>query len=79
MRIRVKLFATLAKRVPGATAGTPMDVELPSGSDLRGLASQLRLPEGEWRLFFVNGRAEDLDSRLQDDDEVGIFPPVGGG
>ncbi len=79
MHIRVKLFASLAAMVPGATAGVPMDVELPFGSDLRDLASRLHLPEREQKLVFVNGRAESLDRALQEDDEVGIFPPVGGG
>jgi sulfur-carrier protein len=79
MRIKVRLFASLATRVEGAKQGIPLEVELPPGGDLRHLLSQLRIPESEQKLVFVNGRAEELSVELRDNDEVGIFPPIGGG
>lgn len=79
MRVRVKLFATLPKLVPGTTAGVSFDVELPAGATVGDLVSQLELPADEVRMVFVNGRARLAEWALNQGDEVGIFPPVGGG
>jgi len=79
MRVHVKLFATLAKLVPDTVAGVPFDVELPAAAMVAALAGHLRLPAAEVNIVFVNARARPLDWVLQPDDEVGIFPPVGGG
>jgi molybdopterin synthase sulfur carrier subunit len=83
MRVRVKLFATLRRYAPGASngthAGTPFEVELSDGAVIADLIQQLHLPAAQVKVAFVNGRAQAEDWRLQPDDEVGIFPPVGGG
>ena len=88
MKVRVKLFATLVRSVPpavqarfpqGIRAGAPLEVDLPAGSTLDDLAAQLQLPPEEVKVFFVNGRAQEPDYCLSPGDEVGIFPPVGGG
>ena len=79
MHVKVKLFASLAAMVPGSIPGSPVDVELPPGSDIRALVSRLNLPEDAPRVIFVNGRAEGMDRVLQETDEVGMFPPIGGG
>ena len=88
MKIQVKLFATLvegvsgpilAKHPEGVRAGAPLEVELPEGSKLTDLVAYMGLPREELKLTFVNGRAQELDYRLDPGDEVGIFPPVGGG
>jgi len=88
MRVLVKLYATLVQHVSqivldkhpqGIRAGTPLEVELPAGSTLVDLVAHLGLPDEEVRMVFVNGRAKALDYGLLDGDEVGIFPPVGGG
>lgn len=36
------------------------------------------LPAGELKLAFVNGRGQELSSRLRAGDEVGLFPPIAG-
>lgn len=88
MKVHVKLFATLISQVPdriverypeGIRAGSPLDVELPEGSTLADLVDHLALPREKVRVIFVNGRARQLDDRLITGDEVGMFPPVGGG
>ena len=79
MHIRVRLFATLAKLVPDTTPGKALDVELPAGTTVADLISHLSLPMEEIRMVFVNGRARPADWVLNAEDEVGIFPPVGGG
>ena len=79
MRVKVKLFATLVVYIPDAKPGNSFEVELSDGSSLSDLINQLYLPQREAQLTFVNGRMQPLDYQLQDNDEVGIFPPIGGG
>jgi molybdopterin synthase sulfur carrier subunit len=79
MHIQVKLFATLVRCVPGVKSGVPFDVELPEGAFLSDLVKQLNLPENKVKVSFVNGRTQSVDFQLRSGDEVGIFPPIGGG
>lgn len=88
MKVSVKLFATLATSVSkallaqypqGIRAGRPFEVELPPGSSLADLVAYLALPREQVKVVFVNARIQRLDYRLQSGDEVGIFPPIGGG
>ncbi len=79
MQINVKLFASLQRYRPDAFAGEVFPVELPDGSTLADLVTHLEVRANEVKVMFVNGRARAEMYRLQDGDEVGIFPPVGGG
>jgi molybdopterin converting factor small subunit len=88
MKVHVKLFATLAQSVSGPILehhpkgirpGTLLEVKLPKGSTLDDLVAHMGLPREELKLTFVNGRAQELDYRLDPGDEVGLFPPIGGG
>lgn len=88
MKVKVRLFATLARDLPESVrvhypkeiyAGAPLEIELPEQSTLADLISVLNLPQDQVRVTFVNGRARPLDYGLTAGDEVGIFPPIGGG
>lgn len=79
MRVHVKLFATLRRYVEGATSGVPFEVELPDGATIADLIGRLHLPTEEVKMAFVNGRARPEDWHLESGDEIGIFPPIGGG
>ena len=77
--VHVKLFATLRRARPDVPLGQPFDVELPEGATVADLIRELELPDKEVKLIFVNALFRDRDHVLADGDEVGIFPPVGGG
>jgi sulfur-carrier protein len=77
--VRVKLFATLTKFTPGIQPGVPFISEIPDGSTLSDLMVHLKLPEEEVKLSFVNGRLQPAEYELKNNDDVGIFPPIGGG
>jgi molybdopterin synthase sulfur carrier subunit len=77
--VRVKLFATLRYLRPGLGIGEAFAVELEAGTTVGGLIRHLALPEEEIKLVFVNGIVRGVDHILADGDELGIFPPVGGG
>ena len=79
MQVKVKLFATLQRYKPEIPAGQAFWVELPEGSRIKDLITQLDIRDNEVKVAFVNGRARADVYRLRADDEVGIFPPVGGG
>ncbi len=79
MLVNVKLFATLQRYKPEVFAGEVFAVELPDGSTLSDLVARLEIRANEVKVMFVNGRARAEMYRLKDGDEVGIFPPVGGG
>ena len=83
MVVTVKLYAGLARHVAQdgktAVAGAPLEVELPEGATIANLITELELPEDEIKVTFVNGRACPRDRELEPGDEVGVFPPVGGG
>ena len=79
MRIRVKLFASLCRYLSDAAPGIPFEMQVPEGATGADLMNRLKLPHQEVKLLFVNGRGRPMDWRLAPDDEVGIFPLVGGG
>jgi molybdopterin converting factor small subunit len=79
VQVQVKLFASLRYHRPGLAIGESFPVELPAEATLDELVQELGLPSEEVKLLFVNGRSQSLEYALVSGDEVGIFPPVGGG
>jgi molybdopterin synthase sulfur carrier subunit len=79
MQVQVKLYATLVRYSHGKRAGESVELELPAGANLADLYRALNIPDGEVRQAFVNGLVQAEDFRLKPGDEVGIFPPIGGG
>jgi len=77
--VRTKLFATLRRYQPGLKIGEALSINLSDGATVEDLIRQLKLPADEVRVVFVNGTVRPPDHILCDGDEVGIFPPVGGG
>lgn len=79
MHVTVKLYATLRHYGRGGQAGVPFEIELPPAATVEELIKQLNIPMEETRITFVNGIIQKPDWSLQDGDEVGMFPPIGGG
>jgi len=79
MTVKVKLFASLRKYNPELGLGESLEINLPPGSSIAQLYEKLGIPEEEVKLAFVNGLYCKRDHILSDNDEVGIFPPIGGG
>ncbi|MGV7976598.1 MAG: MoaD/ThiS family protein [Anaerolineaceae bacterium] len=79
MIVKVKLFATLRKYYPEVPLGESFNVTLDSGSTIAQLYEHLRIPEEQIKITLVNGLYCERTHVLSDEDEVGIFSPVGGG
>jgi len=79
MIVKVKLFATLRKYLPGLELGKAADINLEPDSSIADLYNFLKIPLEEIKLAYVNGIYCEPDTILKDGDEIGIFPPIGGG
>ncbi|RPI26829.1 MAG: hypothetical protein EHM70_18530 [Chloroflexota bacterium] len=79
MHIQVKLYASLNRFSPGGLAGTPFIIDIKEESCLLELIECLGIPPEETKVAFVNGIVQEMDWKLKAGDQVGIFPPVGGG
>jgi molybdopterin converting factor small subunit len=79
MQVTVKLYATLHRYGQGERPGAPFKMELPEGATLHDLINQLKVLPEETRITFVNGIIREPDWKLKEGDEVGMFPPIGGG
>lgn len=74
MKITVKLFAYYRDgRFSIAAQDWPAETQV--GEIVR----RLRLPEDTLGIVLVNGRPVELDRILQENDELALFPMVGGG
>ncbi len=73
--ITLKLFADLGKFLPDSADQYPVT----PGTSVRDLLIELKIPEEQAKLIFIDGIRGELDSVLQGGERVGIFPPVGGG
>ncbi|MFZ5821945.1 MAG: MoaD/ThiS family protein [Chloroflexota bacterium] len=79
MQVTVKLYATLTRYGQSERAGAPFTIEMPEHATLQQLIEQLNIPAQETKVMFVNGIIREFEFTLKDGDEVGIFPPIGGG
>jgi sulfur carrier protein ThiS len=79
MRVKVKLFTTLVNYFPGVQAGVPFDLELTYKSTVSDLIKRLNIPEPEAAIILVNGLNKPIKHELNNNDEVSIFPVIGGG
>ena len=55
MIVKVRVFATLRKYIPDLDLGESLHVNMEPGSTIKQLYEQLRIPEDQIKLAFVNG------------------------
>lgn len=73
--IQIRLFAGLDKYAPAL----PDPYPIKPGTSFARLLKILAIPEDKARLLFINGKKAGLQSILNGNERIGIFPPVGGG
>ncbi|NIN00745.1 MAG: MoaD/ThiS family protein [candidate division Zixibacteria bacterium] len=76
MKISLKCFAKLSEGDVCDFTGSDQH-EIPEGETIKGLLTQLGLPQQEIKVVFVNHKVSDFDTVLHDGDQVGLAPPVG--
>ncbi|MBU8910806.1 MAG: MoaD/ThiS family protein [Desulfobacterales bacterium] len=75
IKINLKLFVTLSKYLPKDSEC----LEIPEATSVEKLMSDFGIPGDLVKLIFINGKRQDSNYRLKNNDRVGLFPPVGGG
>jgi molybdopterin converting factor small subunit len=83
MRIRFKLFATLADYLPQPTKRNEVELEVAPGTTIDSMVEQYNLPRGLVHLVLVNGFYIEPAARptttLKEGDVLAIWPPIAGG
>ena len=79
MNIRIKLYASLRKHLPGTEIGEEVIIEVVQGSTIKNIIDYLTIEENQVKIIFVNGIHKTLDYVLLENDLLVIFPPIGGG
>jgi molybdopterin converting factor small subunit len=75
-RVRIHLFASLRSYAAGAPS---VDVDVEPGQTVEEVLRTLGVPPEQTRILFVNHRAATLDQKLSGDEQIGVFPAIGGG
>jgi molybdopterin converting factor small subunit len=88
MKVYLKIFSILAKKLSavfkeqypqGLKGGTVVELDLPDKSSILNLMDNLNLRSNNKYLVFVNGKSQEKNYLLSEGDQIGIFPPIGGG
>ncbi len=79
MALHVLLVATLRKYKTAYNPETGFELNVPAGITLFDLAGQLNIPRNEVKLIMVNGKSAPWETKLEGNERVSFFPPVGGG
>ena len=80
--IIVKLFGPLREFHPEKDTGDTsksFEYKLPEGNTVQDLMDEIGLPRDDVKIVFINNKKVTFDTVLNDNDEVGIFPPIAGG
>ncbi|HSM19514.1 MAG TPA: MoaD/ThiS family protein [Hyphomicrobiales bacterium] len=83
MNITVRTAGLLGRYLPPGSAGNEARIEVDSGATPLDVMRRLELPEDDRYLIMLNGQvvpaAQRPSVRLNDGDDLGIFPPLKGG
>jgi len=79
MALTLYLSATLRSHVPGYDPQKGVHVVLQEETTVAELCRHLNIPVEQVKIVMVNGKHGTLTHRLNRDDRVALFPPVGGG
>jgi molybdopterin converting factor small subunit len=80
MKITLRLFANLRKKLPPDSPRGHCELELADGATVRDVLKQMGIPEESAQMILVNGEQDsNLARPLHDGDTVSIFPPLAGG
>ncbi|MGH8727180.1 MAG: MoaD/ThiS family protein [Burkholderiales bacterium] len=83
MRVKFKLFATLADYLPQPNMTNEVELNVAPGTTIDSMVEQYNLPRGLVHLVLVNGfyiePAARSTTSLKEGDVLAIWPPIAGG
>jgi molybdopterin converting factor small subunit len=79
MKLKVQLYAILAKYLPSNAERNSAFIDFPEGASVQDVLKELKIPEAMPKILLVNGRHAEIDKVLAEGDTLSIFPPIAGG
>ncbi len=83
MKVKVKLFASLAGHLPPGAANHTAELRLEEGTCVQAIIDRLGVPEPLAHLVLINGEFVPREQRptraLAENDELAVWPPIAGG
>jgi sulfur carrier protein ThiS len=79
MPLKVFLSSTLRKYHPGYEPSVGIDLYLEDDISVTALLLKLKIPQKSVKIVMVDGVNAPFDHRLEGNERVAFFPPVGGG
>jgi molybdopterin synthase sulfur carrier subunit len=80
MKIELRLFASLRKRLPPGSPRGKCDLELAEGTTIGAVLERMGIPRDYAQMVLVNGEHDrDFERVLRDGEVLSVFPPVAGG
>lgn len=80
MKITLRLFASLRKRLPPGSPRGWCELELETGTTIAAVLDRMEITQKEAQMVLVNGlQNRDLGQVLEADDVLSVFPPLAGG
>lgn len=83
MKVRLKLYATLADYLPPGTRNNQVELDVPEEEAVSAVLSRFNLPPRLVHLVLVNGvyiaPADRGTQTLREGDHLAVWPPVAGG
>jgi len=79
VRVKVRVFATLAPFLPKDSEAGSAFLDLTEGSTVGDVGAALGIPRDFPRIVLVNSEDADEARRLRAGDVVTLFPPLAGG
>ena len=80
MIIEIRIFSILRQYVPLSDRRLDGDRwEIPEGANVSQVLEILNIPEGQDMIILINGRSADMETTLNEEDVLRVFPPINGG
>jgi len=79
MQVRVKLYGTLGKRVPGYDHQQGLVVRMTEGATVTDLMARLGIPLNKIGMVSLDGRLAGKETVLHPEVQVKVFHPIFGG
>ena len=80
MKIELRLFASLRKKLPPGSPRGKCDLKLPEGTTVGDVLAQMGIAHKSAHIILIDGDHDrDFDRVLHDGEVLSIFPPVAGG
>lgn len=79
MPLKVFLSSSLRKYIPEYNPVEGFIIELEGKLTVGEVCQKIHVPAEQIKVIMVNGRNADLDSVLEGNERIGLFPAIGGG